>query len=207
MRFSFRRKGATAVEYGLLIGLLGIAIVAAVTATGRSVGDIFALGSEAMRESLATNAPDGSGGAGPGSGEGGGVTPPVYDGTWVEGSWASGDSCVDGTMERTRTVSCSGGQCDPGTSPSATETAACPRLCNMPQPGMSAGGGTCETAVLSTASLGVAESLRRWCETKTGDVCSGSVIPGDEVQAASCSGTVPMYNGVPTRYASICQPR
>ena len=34
-------KGATAVEYGLLVGLIAVAIIVAVTALGGGLGDLF----------------------------------------------------------------------------------------------------------------------------------------------------------------------
>ncbi len=40
-RFAKDESGATAIEYGLIAGLLSVVIVAAVTATGTSVTGIF----------------------------------------------------------------------------------------------------------------------------------------------------------------------
>ncbi|WP_241005128.1 Flp family type IVb pilin [Nocardioides sp. zg-1228] len=39
-------RGATAVEYGLMVGCIAIAIILAVTAFGASVGDLFLIPAE-----------------------------------------------------------------------------------------------------------------------------------------------------------------
>ena len=40
-RFLAGESGATAIEYGLIVGLISLAIVTALSATGTSVGDIW----------------------------------------------------------------------------------------------------------------------------------------------------------------------
>ena len=40
-RFLAGESGATAIEYGLIVGLISLAIVSALSATGTSVGDIW----------------------------------------------------------------------------------------------------------------------------------------------------------------------
>ena len=40
-RFLADESGATAIEYGLIVGLISLAIVTALSATGTSVGDIW----------------------------------------------------------------------------------------------------------------------------------------------------------------------
>ena len=40
-RFLADESGATAIEYGLIVGLISLAIVSALSATGTSVGDIW----------------------------------------------------------------------------------------------------------------------------------------------------------------------
>ena len=40
-RFLAGGSGATAIEYGLIVGLISLAIVTALSATGTSVGDIW----------------------------------------------------------------------------------------------------------------------------------------------------------------------
>ena len=40
-RFLAGESGATAIEYGLIVGLISLAIASALSATGTSVGDIW----------------------------------------------------------------------------------------------------------------------------------------------------------------------
>lgn len=57
MRHLRRRRGATGTEYGLLVGLVGVALLTAVGQTGRSVGTLFDTASEAISLGPATAPP------------------------------------------------------------------------------------------------------------------------------------------------------
>lgn len=95
-----RRKGASAVEYALLIGLIGIAIITAVTNTGQQVGSLFDTTRNALRDAT-DNAGLGGGGAGGGGGEdtGGGEDDGDGDFEVVLDDWDHSDnSSVDGTF-------------------------------------------------------------------------------------------------------------
>lgn len=64
-----RRRGATAVGYGLLVGLLALATIGAIAVTGENVAEVFALGANR----ISADNPGGNSGDG---GNGGTVTPP-----------------------------------------------------------------------------------------------------------------------------------
>ena len=51
-RFLAGESGATAIEYGLIVGLISLAIVTALSATGTSVGDIWNDNANRVREGL-----------------------------------------------------------------------------------------------------------------------------------------------------------
>lgn len=99
-----RRRGATGVEYGLLVGLLALAVIAAVAQTGTSVAALFDTARNALDVPLGGDAASSDGG-----GSGGTQTPPpvqyAYAGSACDSGWTYNGSTCTQSGQRTVTLS------------------------------------------------------------------------------------------------------
>lgn len=191
-----RGDGATAVEFGLLVGLIAVALIGAVTATGQEVLSVFSAAHEAIAPSSSgdTEVPTPP-------------SPPAYDGSWVAGSWTV--SACDGTQrQRTRTVSCSGASCDPAQQPSASDAVPCGRWCE-PLVADRQIQNTQTSTFLATLSnqSGWEEQAVQLCETTAapGAICLAQMQAGAWNIWMYNGGTIAPWPSPPTpTYASAC---
>ena len=91
--------------------------------------------------------------------------PAAYDGTWSTGAWTDSGRCSGSVQPQTRTVSCTGTSCDPGTKPASTMSAACTRT-NSCGANMLEGGSFSAQSFVSSTKLKATRDLNLdWCET------------------------------------------